>query len=391
MTRRVHAQDGSLPFAMLGILVVTAIVVGLVTRTVFTLKQTTDDREFQSAVLGADAGVQQALTQISVLTDNTTAALNDNGEVGDVAFEWEARRSGSTWQIESWGTDGDAIRKVEAQVERPTVFTMAAFADVKFIMSGNNGASSYNSATGDVGDGDGTGNGSVGTNGSITLRGSAFADRVDLFGPDATCDGNGCSRGDGMVGHDDPFDLDALADAIADEAEAACGGVYTGWQASRDDPLRGGTTYCLSEVNFDTDTDLIDASIDNPVVIYLDGELSASNHTNVNCSGCDRLNGTLPDASALQIYSNGESVRIGVQAAFAAALLAPAATCQGNPAGAQADIYGSMICDIIGRANGGSGNQGGWRFHFDDHLMNLANGKWDITGWREEPGDTTSF
>ena len=43
-----------------------------------------------------------------------------------------------------------------------------------------------------------------------------------------------------------------------------------------------------------------------------------------------------------------------------------------------------MICDDLS-------NQGGWDFHFDDHLLNLANGLWDIAAWREEVGGTTSF
>ena len=113
-------QDGSLPFAMLTILAVTSLVVILVSRVILELDQTNQDREFHGAVLGADAGVQQALSQIQQLSDNSVATLTDSGSINDVDFEWEATRVGSVWQVQSWGTDGESDRKVEAEVQRPS-------------------------------------------------------------------------------------------------------------------------------------------------------------------------------------------------------------------------------------------------------------------------------
>jgi hypothetical protein len=120
------------------------------------------------------------------------------------------------------------------------------------------------------------------------------------------------------------------------------------------------------------------------VVILMTGDLSISNQASVNCpvGGCSMAN--KPDARSLQIYSTGQAVRIGNQSEFVGAIAAPYASCTGNPSVAQADIYGALICNDLS-------NQGGWDFYFDDRLLNLGNGQYDVVEWREEAPSTTSF
>lgn len=379
-TRRPTLADdgGSMLFALLGVIMVAGLAVALFTISLNLQRQTRSDRDFQTAITGGDAGVYQALTQISFLPDATTSSLADTSTIGDTTYSWTADRVGATWQVRARAETGGRTRYVEAEVSRSSRFIIGAFADVAFTMRGSNGADSYNSRTGTID----TGNGSVGSNGALTMNGNAFADRIFLYGDNATCDGNGCSSGE-LTGSDQPFDIDALTADIEAEMDAACVGGYEGYVASTYGDLVGGTTYCFSSMFVDSDVVLQGASLDDPVTIYLSGDFDMSNHTHLNCLACvDET--SVPLATALQIYGTGTSFRIGNQSEMAAAVAMPNASCQGSPSNAQADIYGAMICDDLS-------NQGGWRFHFDESLLDLGNGQWDVTAWREEVGGTTSF
>lgn len=372
-----RSDEGSLLFALLGVLVVTGIATSLFAVTRNLQDQTRSGRDHQVAITGADAGVHHALTTISLLQDPTVTALQDTSTVGDVDFSWTAERAGAGWQVRARATKGGRERVVEAVVERSSRFVIGAFADVAFTMRGGNGVDSYNSSTSATD----TGNGSVGTNGALEMNGNAHADRIHLFGPNATCTKSGCDSGQ-LVGVNEPLDVDAMTAAIQAEMDAACGGNHSGWLASAGGPLVGGTTYCFSDMTVDADVVLQGASSANPVTIYLSGDFDMANHVRLNCAGCGA--GSTPDAAGLQVYGTGTSFRLGNHAWLAAAIAVPNASCQGSPSNAQAEVFGAMVCDDLS-------NQGGWNFHFDDSLLDLGNGQWDVTAWREEVGGTTSF
>jgi len=177
--------------------------------------------------------------------------------------------------------------------------------------------------------------------------------------------------------------------AFIDDQIAACellavGGVLPDWVASKNgNQMNGlnGTPRCFNSLNFDVNTSVVNP----PAVLFVKRGVNFEKQTYINCGACP---GTRPTAANLQIFSAGtqnlndssqdvENVGIGNQSWIGAAIYAPRAACLGNPSAAQADVYGALICGSIGRIT--SGNQGGWAFHYDDALMQLGTGGFNIT------------
>lgn len=395
MATRTHADEsGSLPFAMIGIILVAGLCAALFSITIATQRSVRSDRHFHRALTGADAGVQQALTYISELPSAATTTLANTGALDDVSFEWEARRNGNQWEVTSTGTAGDQTRRIEATIEREGAFLVGAFADLAFTMRGANGVDSYSSATGATD----TGVGSIGSNGEITMNGNAFADQILLYG-DATCTGNGCSTGE-IIGQDTRFNIEAIERDIVARMEDACAEEgFRSYVASEGRPLQAGETYCFDSMYVDVDVELVagpdgsDPSLSNPVTIFLNGNFLQGKHVSLNCAGCeDDPEAATPDAGSLQIYGRGERFEVGNQSELAAAVSMPSAACQGygsndngnGGSNAQALIYGAMVCDDLD-------NQGGWEFHYDENLEHVETGFWDVAVWREETAEGTSF
>jgi hypothetical protein len=390
MKRFGRREEGSLVLALLASMIIGGLVVTLVATTVTGQHKVRHDRDFQLAINGADAGVNQALTVISHLgPDVTTTELQSDDlpieattTVGDVDYTWTATKDTIiSWRIRAVGERNGVERTVEALAMRDPIFFMAAFADIGFRMKGGNEVRSYSATAVD------TGNGAVGSNGKIESigAGSSYADLIMLMGSGASCEGNVCTDTP-IVGFSKAFDLEGIADGIRESMEDHCDGTFTAYNAAHGAPLQGGTTYCFSSLSVPTHggIPLENHSGENPVVILMTGDFSTGNQSSVNCpeSGCSVS--TAPDARSLQIYSLGSKVAIGNQSELSGAIAAPYAACVGNPSLAQADIYGAIICNDLS-------NQGGWDFYFDDRLLNLGNGEYDIVEWREEGPTTTSF
>ncbi len=371
MTQTRRDDEGSILIAMLAVLMVTGLVMVLYSTTISSIRQTASDREFQTSILAADAGVQQALAEISFEVGSTESTLSGSGTIGGVDYTWTADRVGNRWDVTSNGGTGSRARLIESEITKSSRFLIGAFADVAFVMRGSNVADSYSAASGLTN----TGYGSIGSNGTVDIVGGAFADLIYLYG-DAACFKAGCTNsGTSVVGEDTPFDIDAYTQDIEDEIAAECGTSFTGWTASTGTSLSGGNIYCFNSMNFDTDVTLSGASASTPVIIYVTGDIDSSNGVAINCASC--TSSSTPAASALQIYSSGSSITLGNHLEIAAAIAAPRAACQGSPSNAQAQIFGAMVCRDLS-------NQGGWNFHFDTSLLDLSNGQWDVTGWREE-------
>lgn len=378
-------EDGSITMAMIGIIVVGTLSVALFTLALQAQRNVRTDRDYNTAVFGADAAVQQALTYISQQPESVTSLSSslvgltqEELTVGGVTSEWSAEKiNHTTWEIRAAGTNGERTRTIEAVAERRGDHFLAAFADVALHMRGDNGVTSYNRATG----GTDTGNGAIGSNGAIEMEGSSHADQIMLFGGAATCTGAGCDTGR-LAGFRDRIDLNVLGEQLEVEMDAACS-TYTALSTSTT-TLVGGETYCVSDLTFDVDTVLQDATPENPVTIYVTGTVDSANHVDINCETCaSDPDSATPDSTLLRIRSIGPHVRLGNHTTIASALLAPRASCTGSPSNAQGEIFGSMICNDLG-------NQGGWSYHYDDALVELDAEHYDIVEWREEVGGTTS-
>lgn len=393
--------------ALLASIIVGGLIVTLVATTMTGQRATRSDRDYQSAINGADAAVQQAFSVVSRIgeEDDPTCStgsvpsgdcvldagfLELDTQLGDSQdFAWTATQiSPVRWEVRGSGFVNGVDRVVEAELAQDAIFQVGAFADIGFTMRGNNFVRSYDGSAAN------TGNGSIGSNGVITINGNSRADIINLFGPSARCTGScgGAGLGGGgssvETGFSEVFDLDVIEAAIREAMDAACPtGSLPSYDPTTDGVLQGGQTYCFQQINLPNRSEVrvsADASGSNPVVLYVRENVAIGNHSKINCfTGCG-ASSDRPDSGALQIYTLGESFALGNQSQAAFAVAAPAATCQGNPSNAQATIYGALLCNDLT-------NQGGWDFHFDERLAGIGAGEYRITDWREEAPGTSSF
>jgi hypothetical protein len=387
VTRALRHQDGSIPLVLTVAILVGGVVAAMFATIIGTQRVVRFDRSHSEAITSADAGLQQAVTYLSQLSGsepNGTVVLSSElppaaGNVlGNGSFTWVASKVAPLqWNVRSTGVVAGEKRVVEGSVAASSDFVLAAFADQGIAFQGGNGATSYPS----------TGLGSIGSNNAITMHGSSYADVVYLYGPSASCGGNGCGSGS-VDGIQAQLDMDAIRANVLQKHDDLCVG-FASWTASDYDydndgvvHLTPGAIICASEVEFDVDVLVLGPDQYNPVQMLVTGDITASNHQDVNCSDCDAS--SQPAAGALQIYSLGATFSVGNQSHLAAAVLAPNAGCAGSNSNAQTHLFGSIICRSMG-------NQGGWVFHYDVQLLQLGSGKLDIASYREETSATTSF
>ena len=285
-----------------------------------------------------------------------------------------------------------AERAVEATIGPRQLFALAAFADLSLELRGGNLANSYNNIT------VGTGNGAVGSNNKIVLRGNATVDWVMRYA-NATYNSGGTVV-NGIETTEDPAYLPPLgAEAYADEGVCFATDpiAYTGQF-----PLVKGKTYCFTNVDFPAgDHRLVDAASSSdpttppvpvdpgaPTRIYiapsgnliLSGQGNDPSCTKVACVNVDGL--PTPNAIDLEIYLASGELLANNHTSIAAGIYAPASNCSGP--NAQGDIYGSIICRTLD-------SKGGWNFHYDDRFRDVETEDFAIEGWREEAPGTTSF
>lgn len=409
-----HDERGSMPLTLLAIIVISATVAALVASTLAGTRAARFDLAFTPLVLAADAGVQEGAHAIirdatyhDVVTYPPGSVIGPfAGSTPEGTYTWTATRCGATpagacadvppgddsrltWLIESTAVQDGVTRTVAAQVQDEARFKIAAFAIDYLEMQGANTANGYG-AGGYI-----TGEGIVGSNGVVRLIGNAGSgvEGVHLWNwaldPGAhrcvgSANGSKCDdfATDPPAGFsatfDDPLAIGSGLDTvfIEEQLDACRAASPTGTLA--DLTYAGGsigtagttTVLCAQNLRFDDSVTVL-----GEVAIYVAGDISIDKQIEVNCPACTTA--STPDASALQLYSAGTAVRIGNQAEVAAGIYAPLADCGGNPSGAQAHIYGSIVCDVIN-------NVGGWRFSYDTRLAGIGTGEYELQAWREE-------
>lgn len=399
MSRWRTDERGSIPLALLGVIIASGIVVALGSVMVSQTGATRTDRASTQAVQVADAGVQAAVFLANNLGNPATAcppASPCGGSVQGGTFTWSAVpvMAGPIvkgYTVTSSGVEQGRTRTLQVEMSKTARFPAAAFGDQGVELKGSNGADSYNSATGQ----NNTGNGVVASNNNVNFNGaSTTVDKVTLYNNDTaanTCNANGNSGACGNVTTiGSKLELASAASmAFIDDQIAACesaavGGVLPDWVASKHaGQMNGlnGAPQCFNSLLFDVNTSVING----PAVAFVKKGVTFEKQRYINCTGCPT---TRPTSGNLQIFSAGtqnlndssqdtENVGIGNQSFIGAAVYAPRAACLGNPSAAQADVYGALICGSIGRIT--SGNQGGWAFHYDDALAQLGTGGFAVT------------
>lgn len=412
----VRDERGSIPLALLAIIAIGGLVGAMVTTTIAGERAARRDRDFTNVIQGADGGVQAAFNYVArSLADapvddplygvgRTIGPYTDTTADGS-SYTWTAtRETALRWVVASTGTRNGEIRTVSAEISDTPLFELAAYAITALTFRGSNGADSYDGAGyfTDCVPANPECRGIVGSNGVVRLNGNAaFLENVDgvhLHNWDVDAGDHRCVGG----GRCD----DALADPSV-EPSARFGpplvvgnGIDVGFiedrlQQCRDAnagqldsltlPDNGGfligppytePVLCVDNLTFN-----IDVQVAAPVTIYVAGNITftkgtgASDPREVNCTeGCTP--GSTPTAGNLRIYSVGPRLEIGNHSRLAAAIYAPQAECLGDPSNAQADIFGSLVCDRIE-------NQGGWQFHYDTRLGDRGMGRFALDGWQE--------
>lgn len=366
-------DDGSLMLVFLIIIVISAMTLVTVAAVVTNNRTTRHAEAFQEVLPQADVGVQKALFAInngaaaSLPTASSPALLTTSTSSGRW---WVAHTQPLEYVVYSTSTQRGVKRTVSIKITDGARFPVAAFADTSMTLRGSNSAVSYDHRylTGN------TGHGFTGSNGSVTFDGNASADGVKLYDYTANPNSARCSGGPcaGLTTVGSRFDISSeSATSFISSAIAACqvSGTLSAWVATANGGIVPAGRHCYSSMDFDTDT-TIQGTDENPTIIYVTGNVSVNNHTNVNFASL------YPSAQALQIFTLGDSVAIGNHSNVGAAIWAPHAGCGGNPSNAQADIYGSLICASIS-------NQGGWGFHYDDALNSLGTSTWSTSHYAE--------
>lgn len=378
VSARARGDEGSMLFAMVGVLLVSGLVVGILATVMMGQQSVRHDQRFDLAGQASDAGVQEAFFAInSLASSSTTTSLSSTSPVtvDDSTYSWSASRPSSdslTWTVESTANSTvggvTTTRTVEAQVRQNSLFTLAAFADSTINFGGNNTATSYPTA----------GLGVIATNGTISMNGtSTSVEGITLYDWDANptsnrCSGLACSATTTTSGS--KLDIDGAVATTGfiqsqiDECKSA--GALTSFVgttiAARDEP------YCFT--SFYADTQNFTVTGTGTARVFVEGGdvvLGNKNHSEVNYDVPSQ-----PDSIKLQIYTTGNTVSMYNQGNIAAAIYAPNAACGGVSSNAQTDFWGSMICNTID-------NVGGWTFHYDTRLNAIGDGTWRVKNYAE--------
>jgi hypothetical protein len=409
-------ESASLPLVMLAAIVLGGVVISLAGYVAVGQRTARSDRDSNQAIQVADAGIQAAFSTLAT-TDPDDASLPNVGDsitipgsVEEGTWTYTAERvARMRYLVRSEGTFRDRTRAIEATIGPMSLFSLAAFADLRLEFSGGNGADSYNVSVGN------TGNGSVGSNNEIVLKGNTAVDWVLRYsGATAPQITNGVviTRDPAIDSVDEPIYLPNEGAAAYAEGGVCYEKVPIAYVGQF--PLVKGKTYCFTTVEFPAgDHRLVGSSPNDPTIaptevdateptrIYVapGGNLELQGQGNNPCTGAACVNmapegealptstqlgdGTAkPRAIDLEIYLASGQVLANNHSNIAAGIYAPASNCSGP--NAQGNVYGSIVCRTIDA-------KGGWKFHYDDRFTDVTTEDFAISGWREEFEGTTSF
>lgn len=209
--RRLRGDDerGSLPLAMLAMIVVAGLVSVVAASTIAGERSVRFDQDFTGAVHVAEVGVAEVLHQLNTgqLSHTDDLPVEGSGTSDGETYHWTADTDyqdgdvgPAEWTVTSTGSDGDDVtRTLRVQMSDGPLFDLGAFSKVVLTFTGGNSADSYNSSTGEWC----TGNGRVGSNDDIDFGGSA---------PAGPCKDEAYRRSDQTVDGVDLYDWDENPD-----------------------------------------------------------------------------------------------------------------------------------------------------------------------------------
>jgi type II secretory pathway pseudopilin PulG len=393
MLRALSADErGSLPIALLAIIIVGTVASVLTATMVRGQRSTRLDQSFEQSLQLAEVALDRMAAQVTARQATTSFTLPATPE-----YSGTATRNGDGWRLQATGVAADGTRrKVEANIKQTSVFNVAAFGRVGVDYNGANGADSYrsgafsgsgasrtftanpyssylNASNELIAPNGKTGKGYVATNGNLTLKGQAFSsgdgafihfakERIDspLAGATGFCGGAATTCSSWLSGNVCPASgpcLKYVREPIAlppVTLPSAPTGSFPGTGANTLSP----GVHVFTSAKLDSAT-VIQGTPTNPTIIYLTGQLSVPNHARVNFESFSSRLVPRPSPS-LRIYSasEGTAMSFGTHVQISAAIYAPRGAFGG---GSQSHVWGSMVTNSID-------NNGGTQFHYDESL-----------------------
>ena len=209
-----QAEQGSIPLALLTLIMVSALIMVLVNNVISSQRQVSFDRDFAEALPVADAGVEVAQYRLNSDDGEFTTpsgtynrsdfpvgetTIPESRELNGQITTWTMTRlDDARWEVDSVAEINGTTRRVVGVIEEAPSLTMAAFTERLLSFAGANAADSYTSrAVPALTPTWCTGNGVVGSNDEVDFSGGSGAgshctrpsgpgqnrtvDRVDLY------------------------------------------------------------------------------------------------------------------------------------------------------------------------------------------------------------------
>lgn len=433
-------ERGSIPLAMLAMIVVGGLVTVVVAGVVTGQQQGRYDVTYEQSLQEAEIGLEQAVHLVQSRAATDTFCI-DGGSLSTgtcpagppaSGFRTEALRNASgQWAIVSSATVGETTRTIRTEVEPDSMFLLAAFGKFFTDFNGGNGADSYSAGTWDhstdpptftpntswplICRGSPTGSpitdptdssqsdayvcqprkgdqGIVATNGALNLKGQAASDtdRIEIHNamaphvadplPTASgyCDGVPAACSKPPEYFRDPIEVpDPNAADHCSDFTSSFPNASTPTDANGNWVLTAGT-HCYVNVDIGSDT-VIEGTPVDPSVVYMTGTLTVPKQEVVNFER-DAGGNILPrprPAASLVIQSTGTGPSLKF-GAHASIAAAVYAPNAGFSGGAQGNIYGSLIAGSIN-------NNGGWNFHYDESLAQMPTASpLEAMNWSEQ-------
>lgn len=353
-------ERGSVVVALGVLLVLSTLSLGLLARTLSTLRSVRSTQDFSAALAVADSGLSDAVYR---LDQAATASFTVDGTTAGGSYHYAAQRISNTeYLVQSRGTVNGVRHAVEVRLTRSTEYPYALFTDQTLDVNGNNYENifSYDATSGLTN----TGNALVGSNGEVQVNGGGrMGDGQHWF---LAC--NGCAA---PVQLDRRRDLPApVMPAVGDSQVCPTGNVFNGTI----DGLGGRPFRCTpgtGRVDFGTVT-----VTNGPLVIYV--QCSGNGATTcVDLEDASVNTGTGKKAKDFQLYLAGTGAISLAGTNYTGLVYAPDANSRINGKGMRGN--GSLTLDSL-RVNGQKLN-----LAYEDSVQDVALSRWTVRDYTEIP------
>lgn len=401
---RFRNESGSLPLALLAVLMVTGLVVVVTSTMVMGQQQTRRDANFEDALQAADAGLNRLVPLVESEQHTGSFSVSGPGYSATATLDEAAGH----WELTSTGTMGTTSRTVQSLIPLDSVFSHNPLGRAKITLLGNNWVDSYRSgafvsrtdfqadpyssyldANNNVTRKEGRG--FLATEGPLDLNGQTFDNSesgAQIY----------YTKHPEFMGGQQPVDSGATGECI--QVPAACTSWVEGntgrlhyyrdrvkvrslrfprqptqhFDGAAGTPLPAGASVFRS-MNLTTDT-VVEGTPENPTIVYVTGEVTAEAHARINFEMEGSIRRPRPSGSLLIYVGREGSVLFPTNVQLAGGIYAPESDFVG---GSQGEIWGGLVANNIS-------TNGGWKFHYDVTMSELPFGNLKAMDWVELGG-----